>query len=150
VILVIVELAVLALIIYLRWKEKRRYRFAPIDEFEERAIVIPPAKNPPMPAQPRQARRRADPGDPTGAYLAALEALERDGRWQRRPTETPAGHAQRAASEGLPGTPLARLAAAYQLVRYGERDLSPREAGRGRGRLGRLREILRGPGQGSA
>jgi hypothetical protein len=150
VILAIIELAVLALIIYMRWKEKRRYRFAPVDEFEERAIVIPPAENPPVTTPPRRARRRPDPGDPTGAYLAALEALERDGRWPRRPTETPAGHAQRAAGEGLPGTPLARLAAAYQLVRYGERDLAQREASRGRKRLGRLREILRGSGQGSA
>jgi Domain of unknown function (DUF4129) len=149
IILAIIELAVLALIIYLRWQERRRYRFAPVDEFEERAIVIPPAENPPVPIQPRRARRRPDPGDPTGAYLAALEALERDGRWPRHPTETPAGHAQRAASEGLPGTPLSRLAAAYQLVRYGERDLSPREARRGRMRLGRLREILRGSSQGS-
>jgi hypothetical protein len=150
IILVIVELAVLALIIYLRWQERRRYRFAPLDDFEERAIVIPPPEVSPLPTQPRRAPRRADPGDPTGAYLAALEALERDGRWPRRPTETPAGHAQRAASEGLARNPLSRLAAAYQLVRYGERDLSPRETSRGRRRLGRLREILRGSGQGSA
>ena len=150
IILAIIEVAVLALIIYMRWKEKRRYRFAPIDDFEERAIVIPPPEISPVSTVPRPARRRADPGDPTGAYLAALEALDRDGRWPRRPTETPAGHAQRAASEGLAGTPLARLSAAYQLVRYGERDLSPRESSRGRKRLGRLREILRGPGEGSA
>ena len=150
IILVIVELAVLALIIYLRWQERRRYRFAAEDPFEERAIVIPPPGISPLPTQPRRARRRADPGDPTGAYLAALEALERDGRWPRRPTETPAGHAQRAVREGMPRSPLGRLAAAYQLVRYGERDVSAREASRGRKRLGRLREILQGPGQGSA
>ena len=149
IILAIIELAVLALIIYLRWQERRRYRFAPADEFEERAIVIPPPEVAPVQTPTRRARRRADAGDATGAYLAALEALERDGRWPRRSTETPAGHAQRAAREGLPGTPLSRLAAAYQLVRYGERDLSVREASRGRSRLGRLREILRGSGQGS-
>ena len=143
IILAIVELAVLALIIYLRWQERRRYRFAPIDEFEERAIVIPPPEISPVPTQPRRARRRADPGDPTGAYLAALQVLERDGRWPRRPTETPAGHAQRAAGEGLAGTPLGRLAAAYQLVRYGDRRLGSREAGRSRGRLARLTDSLR-------
>lgn len=148
VILAIIELAVLFLILYFRWKERRRYRFAPIDEFEERAIVIPAPEPGVAPTKARRARRRADPADPTGAYLAALEALERDGRWSRRATETPAGHAERAAREGLPGTPLSRLAAAYQLVRYGQRDLSAREASRGRSRLGRLREILRGSNPG--
>jgi hypothetical protein len=97
---------------------------------------------------PRRRRPRLDPGDPTGAYLAALDALERDGRWPRRATETPAGHAARVAGEGLPGTALSRLASAYQLVRYGERRLGQHEAGRSRGRLARLRELLRGSARG--
>lgn len=143
-ILLIVELAVLAIIIYLRWQEKRRYRFALEDPFEERQIVVPPSAPAPAVAQVRRQRPRVDTSDPTGAYLGALEALERDGRWPRRATETPAGHANRAAREGLPGTSLGRLAAAYQLVRYGERRLGPREVSRSRGRLARLRDILRG------
>ena len=142
-ILLIVELAVLAIIIYLRWQERRRYRFSPVDPFEERDIVVPPPAPAPPSAPARRQRPRIDASDPTGAYLSALEALERDGRWARRLTETPAGHAGRAAREGLPGTALGRLAAAYQLVRYGERPLGAPEAARGRGRLARLRETLR-------
>ena len=145
IVLAIIELAVVALVLYLRWQERRRYRFAATDPFEERAIVIPPPDVPP-PIQPLpRARPRPDPADPTGAYLAALDLLQRDGRWPRRPTETPAAHAERAAQEGLEGTPFARLAAAYQLVRYGDRRLSPREAGRSGDRLGRLRDVLRRP-----
>ena len=148
IILVIIEVAVLALIIYLRWQERRRYRFAAEDPFEERAIVIPPPGVVPTAMQLPRGRPRPDAADPTGAYLTALEALERDGRWPRRATETPASHADRVAGEGLPGSALRRLASAYQLVRYGERQLGAREAGRGRGRLARLREILRGSRQG--
>jgi len=144
IILAIIELAVLALIIYLRWQERRRYRFAPEDPFEERQIVIPPAAVPGVAPQPRRQRPRVDPNDPTGAYLTALEALARDGRWPRHPTETPAVHAQRTGWEGLRGSSLRRLASAYQLVSYGQRELSDREAGRSRDRLARLREILRG------
>jgi len=143
VILAIIELAVLALIIYLRWQERRRYRFAPEEPFEERAIVIPPPEAAPAPTPTRRTRPRGDSTDPTGAYLSALELLERDGRWPRRATDTPAAHADRAAREGLTGSSLRRLASAYQLVRYGERQLGAREAGRSRGRLARLREILR-------
>jgi hypothetical protein len=144
ILLAIVELAFLALVLYLRWQEKRRYRFAATDPFEERAIVIPPPEPAPVAASARRERSRPDPADPTGAYLAALEVLERDGRWPRRATETPAAHVERAAREGLTGMSLARLATAYQLVRYGDRRLGVREARRGRGRLGRLRDALRG------
>lgn len=143
IVLALIELAFLALVLYLRWQERRRYRFAGSDPFEERAIVIPPPEPTPRAALLRRGRPRADATDPTGAYLAALEVLERDGRWPRRPTETPARHAERAAHEGLPGTVLGRLASAYQLVRYGDRRLGAREAARSRGRVGRLREMLR-------
>jgi hypothetical protein len=143
ILLAIIELAFLALVLYLRWQERRQYRFAAVDPFEERSIVIPPPDVAPAATPARRIRPRSEPADPTGAYLAALEILERDGRWSRLPTETPAAHAERAATEGLQGTPLGRLAAAYQLVRYGDRRLGAREAGRGRGRLSRLRDLLR-------
>jgi hypothetical protein len=55
-------------------------------------------------------------------------------------------HADRARREGLEGTPLARLATAYQLARYGDRRLGSKETARARGRLSRLREILRAAG----
>ena len=145
ILLVVIELAFLAFIIYLRWQERRRYRFAPEDPFEERTIVIPPPAAPPEAAPSRPVRDRPDAADPTGAYLAALEALERDGRWPRRATETPAAHLRRVAREGLAATSLARLAIAYQLMRYGQRSLAAAERSRARGRLAALRDFLRRP-----
>lgn len=142
ILLVVIELAFLALVIYLRWQERRRYRFAPTDPFEERTIVIPPPAAGPAMAPSRRIRR-ADPADPTGAYLAALEALDRDGRWARQSTESPAAHVERAARQGLAVGSLSRLAIAYQLIRYGERPLGPMERSRARGRLQGLRELLR-------
>ncbi|MEX0710641.1 MAG: DUF4129 domain-containing protein [Chloroflexota bacterium] len=144
VLLAIIELLFLALVLYLRWQQRRRYRFAAEDQFEERQIVVPPPE--PLPSGRPSARgRRAAATDPTGAYLAALDELARDGRWPRRATETPAAHATRARREGLAGPPLARLSAAYQLARYGARPLGPSETRRARGRLARLREFLRRP-----
>jgi len=144
VLLAVVELLFLALVLYLRWQERRRYRFAAANPFEEREIVVPPAEPMPTPRPPARAHRpRAT--DPTGAYLAALDELARDGRWPRRPAETPAAHAARVRGEGLAGSPLARLAAAYQLSRYGAVLLGQSEARRARGRLARLRDLLRRP-----
>lgn len=145
VLLAILELLFLALILYVRWQERRHYRFAAADPFEEREIMIPPAPPASAPRPAARGRFHPRPTDPTGAYLAALDQLARDGRWPRRSAETPAAHAARARGEGLEGTPLARLAAAYQLARYGDRRLGSRETGRGRGRLVRLREILDRP-----
>ncbi len=142
ILLVVIELAFLALVIYLRWQERRRYRFAPTDPFEERTIVIPPPETPPA-LRPSRHTRRVEAGDPTGAYLAALEALERDGRWARHAIESPAAHVERAKREGLSVAPLSRLAIAYQLIRYGERPLGPMERNRSHGRLTRLRDLLR-------
>jgi Domain of unknown function (DUF4129) len=142
--LLIVELAVLGAIIWMRWQERRRMRVAQTDDFEERAIVIPPP-DPPRTAAPRASRRRQLPLDhPAGAYVAALHELERDGRWPRQPFETPRDHAARAREHGLASGALARLAVAYQLWRYGGRDIGSAEAGRGRGRLAALRRVLRG------
>lgn len=143
VLLAIIELTFLVVILYLRWQERRRYRFTADDPFEEREIVVPPPEPAPVVASMRRERARPDPADPTGAYLVALEVLERDGRWARRPTETPAAHAARVAREGLAGVSLTRLAIAYQLVRYGERRIGAAEAHRSRGRVGRLKDALR-------
>ena len=111
--------------------------------FEERSIVVPPAVSRPVDSRPppRQTARFS-PDDPTGAYLAALDSLARDGRWPRRATETPGGHASRVRAEGLVAPSFPRLAAAYQLVRYGRRPLADREIGRTGSRLRAFRGWL--------
>jgi hypothetical protein len=141
--LLVVELAVLAVMVWLRWQERRRMRaVGTTEEFEERAIVVPPP-DPGPPQRPTPVARRKWPADhPAGAYLAALGELERDGRWPRRAGETPAAHADRVRREGLGATALARLAAAYQLWRYGQRTIGPAETRRARGRLAALRRAL--------
>jgi hypothetical protein len=140
-VLLVVELLFLAAIFYYRWQERRRFAPEP-EDFEERSIVLPPGGARRGPRPPRPQRSRHDPGDPAGAYLAALDLLQRDGRWARAAEETPAAHARRVADAGLAGSSLPRLAAAYQLVRYGGIALSRFEAGRAAGRLARLRALL--------
>lgn len=142
-ILLVVELVFLALIIYLRWQERTRLTDAP-DGFEERSIVVPSEPRRPKPVVARGPLRRRDADDPAAAYLTALEALQRDGRWARAIGETPAEHARRVRGAGLPDPSLSRLASAYQLLRYGGVRLGVREARRARGRLARLRSFLGG------
>ena len=118
-------------------------RMAMADPFEERSIVIPPEESAgPMPP-PVAARRRSRGDDPASAYLQALEVLQRDGRWPRHAEETPAAHAARSRREGLDLPALGRLAAAYQLVRYGGRSLGRPEQVRAAPRLRSLRNRLR-------
>jgi hypothetical protein len=141
----LVELLIAAFIIWVRWQERRRMRLAPIDDFEERSIVIPEPEPPAPRAARSPARRQRTLGDdPAGAYLQALDALERDGRWARRPGETPAEHAGRIRAEGLALPAFARLAAAFQLVRYGDRRLPARERSRAPARLRLVHRLLRG------
>ena len=114
------------------------------DPFEERSIVIPPPdEEKPMQPARRPTRRRAGADDPSSAYLRALEALERDGRWPRHPGETPAAHSTRARADGLDHPSLGRLAAAYQLLRYGGRTLGRAERTRAIPRLDALGSRLR-------
>ena len=141
--LILVELLVVAAMIWLRVQERRRMRALHTDPFEERSIVIPAEVEAPPPTSPARARRRISVDDPAGAYLAALSALERDGRWVREPDETPAAHVARARAHGMREPALGRLAAAYQLSRYGALRLSPPEVRRGRGRLRAIRNWLR-------
>jgi len=136
--LAVLELTVLGMIIYLRWQERRRMAIVAAGDFEERSIVVPGDEPPPSAPHPPARRRRRGASDPEGAYLAALDALERDGRWPRNPDESPRAHARRAAAEGLGDPGFGRLALAYQLVRYGGRRLPRGELGRTRERLGAL------------
>jgi hypothetical protein len=127
----------------MRWQERKRMRMAMTDPFEERSIVIPPPAEP-APFPPRPVARPGRSGsDPASAYLQAIDALSRDGRWPRVATETPAAHAARTRAEGLDLPALGRLASAYQLVRYGGRDLTGPEARRAMPRLHALRARLR-------
>ncbi|HET6744793.1 MAG TPA: DUF4129 domain-containing protein [Candidatus Limnocylindria bacterium] len=141
--LIAFELFVLGVMIWLRRQERRRMRAAGEDPFEERSIVVP-SSGPRAAVVPATARRSTAYGidDPAGAYLAALESLRRDGRWPRHAQETPAGHAARVRGEGLVTPAFGRLAAAYQLVRYGARPVAQRERSRARGRLQAFRSWL--------
>jgi hypothetical protein len=141
--LLVLELMVLGLVLWMRWQERRRMRIALADPFEERSIVIPDAEPSPVATIPAPPRRRMRTDDPAGAYLAALDALARDGRWPRRASETPAAHVARSRSEGLVDVALGRLAAAYQLARYGGLRLGQFETRRAPNRLSALRRRLR-------
>jgi hypothetical protein len=137
------ELFVLGVMLWMRRRERRRMRALHEEQFEERSIVVPSAEAPPPAARAPASRPRGLPlDDPAGAYLAALASLARDGRWTRRAAETPAAHAARARSEGLGAAAFARLAAAYQLTRYGGVALAGRERKRTRDRLRALRAWL--------
>lgn len=141
--LLVFELFVLGMMLWMRRQEKRRMRAMAEEQFEERSIVVPSAV-PRATDQPPAARHgvRFPADDPTGAYLAALDSLARDGRWPRRANETPAAHVARARSDGLQAASFARMAAAYQLVRYGSRPLAGRERMRARQRLRTMRSWL--------
>jgi hypothetical protein len=110
--------------------------------FEERATVRPGPDAPAPPAAEPPPRPALDPDDPAGAYLVALDALADDGRWPRRPEETPAVHLARARDAGLDSPTFGRLAAAYQLSRYATQRMSARESGRTPSRLATFRAWL--------
>jgi hypothetical protein len=143
--IILIELAILGIYLWWRWRERGRMASLGLEVAEERSVVF---DRPPRPVpQPREAPpSRLDVDDPVGAYLAALEALASDGRWARGPAETPRIHAARVATgqPALDGAPtLARLAAAYQLVRYAGHRLGARETARAANRFRRLEEAIR-------
>lgn len=142
--ILLVELAIVGLILWLRWQERKRMRVILPDAFEERAIVIPSDARPPRAPAPTAAPRLRRTSDPAGLYLQALDLLERDGRWRRHPEETPAAHAARVQADGLTIPALAWLAADYQLARYGGRPLPDAERRRAGRRLSSLRRFVRG------
>ena len=122
-------------------------RGGPSDQpFEERAIVPPLPDEGDAPPAPDMPRRRVLVSDEVAAaYLAALDALAIDGRWPRRAHESPAAHLARVRAAGFGSGAFGRLAAAYQLVRYGGRSLPGRERSRARSRLDRIRASLTRP-----
>ena len=134
----------LALLVLLWMVYGGRRRGDPLDEpFEERAIVPPPDDEDDAPPVSAASRRRIPVSDEvTAAYLAALDALAIDGRWPRRANESPAAHLARIRAAGFGSGAFGRLAAAYQLVRYGGRSLRDRERSRSRSRLDGVRALL--------
>jgi len=108
----------------------------------ERTIEIPLR-------EPREVRSRVRrwgaPNDVVSAYMNALSELQGHVELARMPNETPALHAMRIRGLNVAvGTDVARLAAGYQLARYGERRITKLENVRAVGRFKRLRRILSG------
>ncbi|HEX3219426.1 MAG TPA: DUF4129 domain-containing protein [Candidatus Limnocylindria bacterium] len=138
------EFIVMGIMLWVVVRDRGRRQDVVDPAFEERATVIP-ARQPSVPGPERAPAPSAlDPADPAAAYVLALEALAQDGRWSRNPAETPAAHLARVRGAGMESGAFARLAAAYQLVRYGRQAISGRESFRARPRLASLRAWLRG------
>lgn len=135
-----------AIFLFARWLVTRAGRGDLADEFEpgvERAIVVPPAaaKRRPDRLQPR---RRVVPRDAVTAYLSALRELESHPPYERRDSETPAGHGLRMRLAGMPAAgAFGRLVAGYQLARYADRPISRNEDARALTRLQRIKRALR-------
>ena len=113
------------------------------DGLVEHDIVVPS----PVPPRPRAAarHRRGAAHDAVGAYVSAIDELAAHPDWARVASETPAQHSARVRAASMPGSPeLSRLAADYQLARYAERPITPREDRRALSRLDRFRRLLRG------
>ena len=144
----VATLILIALVIFLsaRWLLLRRQGkdLDPEPGFDdiERAIVLPTAE---PPRARIRTRRLRPPRDAVSAYLSTVAELEGHGELGRLPPETPAAHAARLRSLGQVRWPdLARLAATYQLARYGDRAISGLENARAVGRFKRIRRALRG------
>jgi hypothetical protein len=104
-------------------------------------IVMPsPDKKPAA----HRKRRKLSPHDAVGAYIAAIDELDKDPDYARRESETPAQHAARLRRRGTEIAPdLGRLAAGYQIARYAERSINPFENVRAMSRLQRIKRALK-------
>ena len=150
IVLAAIVIAVLVVAVYAlaRWLVSRPDQAEqledPVEGTIEHAIVVP-AREPARPRGVAGRRRRRAVHDAVTAYVSAIEELAAHPAYARATSETPAEHALRVRREGMPASSdLARLAADYQLARYADRQLSPREDRRALGRLDRLRRLLRG------
>jgi hypothetical protein len=137
---------VMAIYYVARWLLRRRIAYSDglsdEDVGTEHAIVVPAADR--KHERRGRGRRPAAPHDAVAAYLGALAELEDHPDLARRPSETPGQHAARLRASGVTGAAeLARLAAAYQLARYGERRITTLENVRAVARLQRVRRLLR-------
>ena len=147
--IVIVTIAFILLVIFLvaRWLLTRNSGVD--DELDaatsdtERTIEVPP-REPKSRETRSRVRRWGAPSDVVSAYMSALVELQGHLDLARLPNETPAQHASRLRHLNVVvGGDVARLAAGYQLARYGERRITPPENLRAVGRFKRLRSALR-------
>jgi hypothetical protein len=139
---------VMAIYLVAQWLLRRKNAFVhELDDEDadtEHAIVVPDSSRK---ASGRARRRLGAPHDAVAAYLSSLAELDEHPDLARLPSETPAQHATRLRTAGVAGAAdLARLAAAYQLARYGERRITVPENVRSVGRFQRLRRALRASG----
>lgn len=140
-----VFVVLLAIFMVSRWllgrKQPKESELDPIVPDMVRDIVVP---DPEPKTTVVRHRRIGAPHDVVGAYLSALSELEGHMDLARQPSETPAQHAARFwRANADAGTDLARLAAGYQLARYGERRITALENVRAVSRFQRLRRMLR-------
>jgi len=148
ILIITIVLILLAIFLVARWILTRK---ANVDDDPdaatsdtERSIDIPAREPRSRDARPRQ-RRWGAPSDVVTAYLSALSELHGHLDMARLLSETPAQHASRLRELGLAvGADMARLAAGYQLARYGERRITSLENVRAVERFKRLRRTLRG------
>jgi uncharacterized protein DUF4129 len=139
----LIEFVTLLVLLWMVYGGRRR---RDPSEFEERAIVPPLQDEEATLPTPTAVRPRVPVSDEVAAaYLTALDALAADGRWERQAHESPAAHLARVRTAGFASAAFGRLAAAYQLVRYGGRALPRRERSKARARLDRVRDLLSRP-----
>jgi hypothetical protein len=110
----------------------------------EHAIVVPSA-DPVSPGGGARRRRGAAHGA-VAAYVRAVDILAAHPEWARGESETPAEHSRRVRQDEMPGAiDFSRLAADYQLARYAEVPITPREDRRAFSRLDKVRRALARP-----
>jgi hypothetical protein len=140
-ILLIVGLAVGALLVLVVLGQRRDRR--PLEDVAPDApsrLALDRAANPRRRLWLPWRRRPGPPGDAVGAYRAALAELAHEPATERQPGETPSEHARRLRVAGTGGLALELLAADYELVRFGGRDLAAREHARAIGRWHTVRD----------
>lgn len=141
--LVAIAAAGVLVLIVRAWLRRRAAAMA-ADVFEERSVVLEATRVrwPRLSLGWRQRLAMPRPGDAVSAYRAALTALAMDPDLRRGAAESPAEHGARLRDWDPAGAPLRRLAADYELARFGGRELSGREEARALRRWQRVREAV--------
>jgi hypothetical protein len=143
---VVIFVLLAALYALARWLLSRQDDTEPqkdsMEGLVEHSIVVPTPDSPRSRSAARH--RRSAAHDAVGAYVSAVDELAAHPSWARDVAETPAEHSLRVREADMPGAPeFSRLAADYQLARYAERPITPREDRRALSRLDRFRRAIR-------